>query len=62
LNLIKEGKELNRIQQWEVHNEKYYKIMDFTEDVLLDYKNKLSNGLIDNYLKRPKKEIKLIQL
>jgi methionyl-tRNA formyltransferase len=62
LNLIKEGKELNRTQQWVVDDEKYYKIKDFTEDVLLDYKNKLSNGLIDNYLKRPKKEIKLIKL
>lgn len=62
LNLINDGKELNRVKQWEVENERYYKIKDFTEEVLLDYQTKLSNGLIDNYLKKSKKSLKLISL
>ena len=59
--MIKEGKKLNRIKQWSV-DEKYYKTIDFNEEILLKYKNNLENGLIENYLSKPKKSIKLIDL
>lgn len=61
MEMIKEGKKLNRIEQWSV-NDKYYKTIDFNEKILLKYKNNLENGLIENYLSKPKKLIKLIDL
>ena len=59
--MIKEGKKLNRIKQWSV-DEKYYKTIDFNEEILSKYKNNLENGLIENHLSKPKKSIKLIDL
>lgn len=61
MNIVKEGKELNRVKQWSV-DEKYYKTIDFNEKILLRYKNNLETGLIENYLSNPKKTIKLIDL
>jgi len=49
--LVKQDIELPRIKQWKIDNEKYYKNNDFNEKILLDYKEKLKNGLIKNFLK-----------
>ena len=48
--------------QWSINNEKYYKTIDFNEEILLKYKNNLKNGLIKKYISNPKKIIKLINL
>lgn len=61
MELVKEGKSLNRVKQWNIDG-KYYKTSDFDEAALLKYKNNLENGLIENYLSKPKKSIKLIDL
>ena len=62
INLVKEGKEPQRVKQWKVENERYYRTVDFTEESLILYKKNLENQLIKNYLKRPKKSIRLIDL
>lgn len=61
MRMIKEGKKLNRAKQWNV-DERYYKTIDFNEEALLKYKNNLENGLIANYISKPKKPIRLIDL
>jgi phosphoribosylglycinamide formyltransferase 1 len=61
LTLVKEGKKLNRIKQWNV-KERYYKIKDFDNDALSKYNLNLKNNIIDNYLKKDKKYIKLVDL
>jgi len=61
MQMINEGKKLNRVKQWNV-NERYYKTSDFNEEVLLKYKNNLKNGLIEKYLSSSKKQIKLVDL
>jgi len=61
MTLVDEGKTLNRVKQWHV-DEKYYKTADFNEQVLLKYKNNLRNRLIENYLSKPQKSIRIIDL
>lgn len=61
LNLLKEGKKLNRVKQWNV-KERYYKTKDFDNDALSKYKTNLKNNIIENYLKQNKKYIKLVDL
>lgn len=61
IDKVKKGKELNRVKQWSV-DEKYYKTIDFNEEILSKYKNNLKNGLVENYLSSPKKIIKLVDL
>ncbi len=61
ITLVKDGKKLNRVIQWNV-DEKYYKTSDFNEEILLKYKNNLQNNLINNYISSPEKAIKIINL
>ena len=62
MNLLKKGQELNKVKQWIISNERYYRSGDFNEDVLLTYKQNLENGLVDKYLNSSKEELKLIPL
>lgn len=62
IDLIKQGKELNRIKQWAIPNERYYKESDFNEEILSQYYKNLKDGFIENYLKNPHTDIKLISL
>jgi hypothetical protein len=62
INLLKKGKVLNSIKQWKISNERYYRSSDFNEDVLLTYKQKMENGLVERYLNGNKEELKLIPL
>lgn len=62
MNQLKKGQELNRVKQWKINNERYYRSGDFNEDVLLTYKKNMENGLIDKYLNGSKEELKLIPL
>lgn len=57
-----EGKILNRVKQWKVENSRYYKKNDFNIDALLKYKQKMDEGLIESYLKRSLKKIKLVEI
>jgi len=59
-NLVKNGRRLNRVKQWKVENEKYYKKNDFNEKALTRYKKNLASGLIEKYLKSPRKSLKTI--
>ncbi len=61
LNLLKEGKKLNRIKQWDVE-ERYYKTKDFDSDALLAYTTNIKNNMMSNYIMQDKKIIKLIDL
>jgi phosphoribosylglycinamide formyltransferase 1 len=47
---IKQGNELPRTKQWKIPDEKYYKNNDFNENILLEYKKNLQNGLIEKFL------------
>ena len=62
MKMIDKGIKPLSTPQWSINNEKYYKTIDFNEEILLKYKNNLKNGLIENYLSNPKKIIKLIDL
>lgn len=62
INKIKHGERLDRIKQWKVENEKYYKNKDFDEIILDEYKKNLKNDMIKKFIESPKKEIKLISL
>jgi phosphoribosylglycinamide formyltransferase 1 len=61
LGLLKSGKILNRVPQWEVYPDRYYKSSDFNKDILNKYKQNLENGLIDNYLSQPSRNIDLVK-
>ena len=60
LKLIKEKKEINRIPQWKIENEKIYKLRDFNEEILKDYLKKIENGIVEKFLTKEKKEFKII--
>jgi phosphoribosylglycinamide formyltransferase-1 len=57
---LKAGKPFNRIAQWAVTNERYYKKIDFNEAVLDQYYVKLKNGLVESYLRAPTDPPRLI--
>lgn len=57
---VENGEELNRVKQWKVQNEKYYKNKDFTKKVLKKYYKNLKDGLVKNYIKSKKEKIKLV--
>jgi len=60
LNLIKENKEINRIPQWNIKNEKIYKLKDFNQEILEDYLQKIENGVVEKFLSQEEKEFKII--
>lgn len=60
LNFIKNEQEINRIKQWSVENEKIYRLKDFNEDVLKKYLKLLDEGIIDNFLNKEKKDVKIV--
>lgn len=62
INLKSQGKALNRVKQWEFKDKRYYKSSDFNENILMEYKENIQNGIVDAYISAPKKEIKLISL
>ena len=62
LVMVKQGKELKRVKQWDVPDSKYYRNRDFNEAVLKTYKQNLENSLIENYLSSSKKQLKLITI
>ena len=62
VEMVKKGKELQRIKQWNVPNSRYYKNNDFNEEILKKYKQNLENGLITNYLAASKDNLKLVSI
>jgi methionyl-tRNA formyltransferase len=58
--LISNGKELNRVKQWEPSIKRYYKNADFTEEILEKYRDNLRNGVVTKFLESKRKNIKLI--
>ena len=62
IEMVKKGKELQRIKQWNVPNSRYYKNNDFNEEILKKYKQNLENGLIANYLAASKDNLKLVSI
>ena len=60
LQRIESGQEINRIPQWEIQNEKIYKLKDFNEEILNKYFEKMKSGIIKNFSKKKKKEFKII--
>lgn len=62
LKIVSKGKKLNRVKQWQISNERYYRTKDFNEEVLKNYQQKLENGLIQKYISGPQKSLKLISL
>jgi len=60
LQRIDSEQEINRIPQWEIQDEKVYKLKDFNEQILKQYFQKMENGIIKKFLKKKKKEFKII--
>ena len=60
--LVRAGRALPRVEQWEVRNARYYRKRDFDEDVLRRYLQNLENGLVQRYLAGPKKRLRLVEL
>lgn len=59
---IQIGQELPRMKQWKEENEKYYRQKDFNEEILKKYYQLMSEGLVEKYLARPKKNLRLINV
>ncbi len=57
---LRKGRELNGTKQWKVDNGRYYRNNDFNEDALRVYKQNLDNGLVERYLNRPERELRLV--
>jgi methionyl-tRNA formyltransferase len=62
MDQLKQDLELNRVKQWKVYNERYYRRCDFDNDALKTYKQNLENGLVEKYLNSNKEELRLIPL
>ncbi len=62
IEIVKAGKELARIPQWKVSDERYYRKADFNEEVLSKYYYNMKTGLIESYLSQPQKELKIVNL
>ena len=57
---LKNGKEIKRVKQWNVSNEKVYRIKDFDQTALTLYKQNLENHMIENYINSTKQVPKLV--
>ena len=60
LNLIEKGDEINRVKQWEINDEKIYRLKDFDEGVLKKYLQNIDDGIVEKYVNNEKKEVKII--
>ena len=60
MGMLRNGKVLKRVKQWEIPDVRYYKDSDFNEDALNRYKKNLDSGLIEKFIKNPKKPIVLV--
>lgn len=60
LNTIERKNEINRVPQWNIKNEKIYKLKDFNQEILEDYLKKIENGIVEKFLSEEEKEIKII--
>ena len=61
LKRIENDQEINRIPQWDIQDEKVYRLKDFNEQILKKYFERMENGIIKNFAKKKKKEIKIIE-
>lgn len=62
MEMVGKGKKLNRVRQWKVRRGRYYRNCDFAADALLRYKKNMRNGLVQDYLKGPRKRLKAVPL
>ena len=60
INQIKNKKEIQRIPQWNISNEKVYRIKDFDMSALNLYKKNMNEQMIESFINSSKKQIKLI--
>lgn len=60
LQRLKRGETLPRTKQWEAADPQLYRRKDFNEENLAFYQKNMEDGLIEKYLNREKKEIKIV--
>lgn len=60
LKRVKNNQEINRIPQWSVEDEKVYKLKDFNEIILNEYFEKMERGIVKEFLKKERKEFRII--
>ncbi len=60
LQRLKQGETLPRTKQWEVTDPQLYRRKDFNEENLAICQKNIEGGLIQKYLARDKKEIKIV--
>jgi len=58
---LRKGEILRRVKQWKAEKIRYYRKDDFNESTLLKYNENLKNGLIENFLKSTKEDIRLVE-
>lgn len=52
--MLKEGRELPRVKQWEVAEARYFRRLDFTEEALKIYHENLLSGVVIDFVKNPR--------
>jgi folate-dependent phosphoribosylglycinamide formyltransferase PurN len=62
MGMVREGKTLPRVKQWQTPNKHYYRKKDFNEEILNKYLENLKNGLVEEYLAAPPKHIEMVTL
>lgn len=62
LKLMEEGKELPRTPQWPVEDGRYYETKHVTEEIMAQYLKNMKKGMVSNYVKNPKPEIRTVPL
>lgn len=55
MKYVKSDGKLPRVTQWQDSVARYYRSVDFNEEILKKYYKNLSEGVVENYIKSPKK-------
>jgi len=61
INQLKNKKEIQRVPQWNISDEKVYRIKDFDISALNSYKKNMNEQMIESFINSSKKQIKLIE-
>lgn len=54
ISILKDGRELPRVKQWEVAEARYFRRLDFTEGALKIYHENLLSGAVSDFVKNPR--------
>ncbi len=61
LGEIRDGKKLNRVKQWDVSDERYYKKKDFDEVALKKYYENIEGGMVQRFVGEGGGDVRVIE-